>query len=45
MAYSAPVLIVVGDAANVVLGFNLGHSDGAGTSFSLTMDLALGLDE
>lgn len=45
MVYNAPVLLEVGDAAHLVLGFPNGIGDGAGTPDSLTMDLALGLDE
>jgi hypothetical protein len=45
MVYNAPVLVEVGQAANLVLGFDPGTGDGAGGGLSMTPALALGLDE
>jgi hypothetical protein len=45
MVYNAPVLVEVGQATSLVLGFNPGIGDGTGGDATLAVDLALGLDE
>ena len=45
MVYDAPVLLEVGAAADLVLGWAIGHQDGASTGMSLIPSFAVGLDE
>ena len=45
MRYETPVLQDIGQAAHVVLGYDVGHGDNTVGDMTLTPAFALGLDE